>query len=223
MRKMWNLAVRLGVFGGLAIMLLAGASPFGPLAHAQNAAPRAEAVFSDIKINPDDHVMGRADAPVTIVEYASLTCPHCANFHNNSLPQLKKAYIDTGKVRLVYRDFPLDRLALAGSMLARCFGRDRYLDFVGILFEDQRRWARSSNPMKSLGQIARLGGMSTDQFESCFKDKKIQTAILEQRLQGTKIFQVNSTPTLIINGRKFSSALSFAQLKSIIDPMLSNP
>jgi protein-disulfide isomerase len=220
MRKIWNFAARCLVFSGIAIGLVTGVASPASQALAQGSAPKATATFADMKITADDHVMGRADAPVTIVEYASLTCPHCANFHKNELPGLKKSYIETGKVRLIYRDFPLDRLALAGSILARCFERDRYFPFIGILFNDQNRWARSADPMKSLGQIARLGGLSPEKFSACFKDKAIQTSVLEQRLLGAKSFKINSTPTLFVNGRKFDGGLTFDQLKTVIDPLL---
>ena len=220
MRKIWNLAVRGVVFSGIVIGLAAGAGWTAPQALAQAHAPKADGTYSNIKITADDHVLGRADAPVTIIEYASLTCPHCAAFHKKELPALKKAYIETGKVRLVYRDFPLDRLALAGSMLARCFERDKYFAFIGVLFEDQTRWARSGDPMKSLGQLARLGGMTPNKFNACLRDKAIQEAVLKQRLQGSKTFKISTTPTLIINGKKFNGGLTFSQIKSVIDPLL---
>lgn len=225
MRNIWKFAARFVVFSGIAIGLTAAMATAviatAPRALAQTPAPEVVATFTDIKITADDHVLGRADAPVTIVEYASLTCPHCANFHTKELPQLKKSYIDTGKVRLVYRDFPLDRLALAASVLAACFEKDRYFPILGVLFEGQMRWARAKDPMKALSQIGRLGGLGQKQFEACFKDKPLQTRILEQRLHGSKTFKVSSTPTLIINGRKFNGGLTFAQMKSVIDPMLA--
>ena len=106
-------------------------------------------------------------------------------------------------------------------MLARCFERDRFFPFIGILFNDQSRWARSADPMKSLGQIARLGGLGPEKFEACFKDKATQTSVLEQRLLGAKSFKINSTPTLFVNGRKFDGGLTFEQLKTVIDPLLT--
>ena len=221
MWKIWKFAVRCVVFSGIAASLAVGGASTASAVPALGQVREADATFANVKITADDYVLGRSDAPVTIVEYASLTCQHCADFHKKELPELKKAYISTGKVRLVYRDFPLDRLALAGSVLARCFERDRFFAFIGILFQDQTRWARSGNPMKSLGQIARLGGMTPEKYNACFKDKKLQTAVLEQRLHGSKTFQINSTPTLLINGRKFSGGLTFAEMKAVIDPLLA--
>ncbi len=214
MQKIWRY-LRLAVLGAA---LVSGASS---VVLAQAMTPTPDATFENVKILADDFVMGRADAPVTIVEYASLTCSHCATFHAKVLPKLKKDYIESGKVRLVYRDFPLDRSALAASMLARCNGRDRFFGFLDILFRDQNRWARSNNPMRALGQIARLGGLTPTKFAACLKDEKLQTAILQQRLGGANQYKINATPTLIINGHKYGGGLTFEQIKAVVDPMLS--
>ena len=183
---------------------------------AQAKLPEADADFGEVAIEADDFIIGEASAPVTIIEYASLTCPHCARFHNQVVPGLKKELIESGKVRLVYRDFPLDQLAMAGSLLARCAGRDRYFAFLDVLFRDQARWARSQDPVQALSQIARLGGMGKEKFESCLKDKKLQEVILKKRLDGSQKYQVNSTPTLIINGKKYSGGLTLDQIKAVV-------
>ncbi len=201
----------------LAIGLVLGSATAQPVLVAQKT---PDATYENVTVTADDFVLGRADAPITVVEYASLTCPHCAKFHAEVLPKLKKAYIDTGKVRLVYRDFPLDRYALAASMLARCAGRDRYFDFVDLLYRDQTRWARSNNPMRSLGQIARLGGLTGDKFNTCLKDQKVQKLVLEQRQKGSQAYRINSTPTLLINGRKYSGGLTFDEMRAVLDPLL---
>jgi protein-disulfide isomerase len=182
--------------------------------------PTADADFGTVEVAEDDFVLGQSNAPVTIIEYASLTCPHCANFHARVLPDVKKQLVDTGKVRLVYRDFPLDQVALAGSVLARCAGRDRYFAFLDVLFRDQANWARSQNPVQALSQIARLGGMGQDKFDSCLKDSALQEAVLKQRLDGNQKYQVNSTPTLLINGKKYSGGLSFEQIKAVVDSIV---
>ncbi len=167
-----------------------------------------------------ERILGKADAPVTIVEYASLTCPHCAKFHVDTLPGLKKEFIDTGKVRLVYRDFPLDRNALAAAIVARCAGPARYFGFIHTFFASQSNWARSSNPVEALGKLARLGGMSKKDFDACLKNKAVSDAVLEQRLEGEKTYKVNSTPTLYINGGKYSGGLTLDQIRSVIGAML---
>ncbi len=186
---------------------------------AQVTPPAADADYGEVAVEADDFIIGEATAPVTIIEYASLTCPHCARFHGQVLPALKKELIESGKVRLVYRDFPLDQLAMAGSVLARCAGRDRYFAFIDVLFRDQSRWARSQDPVQALSQIARLGGMGKEKFQSCLRDQKLQESILKQRLDGSQKYQVSSTPTLIINGKKFSGGLTLDQIKAVVATM----
>jgi protein-disulfide isomerase len=184
------------------------------------AAPTPDASYDMVEVTKDDYVLGKSDAPVTLIEYASLTCSHCAAFHNNVLPTIKKEYIDTGKVRMVYRDFPLDQMALTGSMLARCAGRDRYYPFIDALFEQQSTWASSNNPLAALSRLARLGGMSQAQFEDCLKKKEIADAVLKQRLEGQQKFAISSTPTVVVNGKKFGGGLTIEQFRAVVDPML---
>ena len=183
--------------------------------------PKVEATNSDLKITPEDYTLGKADAPVTFVEYASLTCPHCADFHTNVLPAVKTEFIDTGKVRMVYRDYPLDRLALAASMIARCAGRDRYFGFVGAFFASQANWARDTNPLAALGRIARVGGMTEQDVDMCLKNSTVEDAVVKERLQGEKTFGVSATPTLIIGGDKISGGVTIEQFRAIVTKKLS--
>ena len=182
--------------------------------------PEPDASFDKVEITKDDFILGMDTAPITVIEYASLTCPHCAQFHQNALPTIKKNFIETGKIRYVYRDFPLDQLALSGSMIAQCGGRDRYFAFIDALFAQQSNWARDPKPFAALSRIARLGGLSQAKFDECIKDKDIADAILKKRLDGDKIFGINSTPTIIINGKRFSGGLSIEQFKAVIAPLL---
>ncbi|WP_298723190.1 DsbA family protein [uncultured Ferrovibrio sp.] len=177
----------------------------------------AQAQASDPRLQ--DMVLGKADAPVTIVEYASLTCPHCANFHSSILPELKKEFIETGKVKLVFRDFPLDQLAFAGAIVARCGGPERYFTYLDVLFAQQRQWATAQDPMGALKQIARLGGMSSEQVDTCFADKTLGDYILNQRLEGNQKFNVNSTPTLIINGKTEPGVPSWEELRNKLNAL----
>ena len=168
-------------------------------------------------------VMGLDKAPVTIIEYASLTCPHCAHFNEATFPQLKAQYIDKGLVKYIYRDFPLDRAALTASEVARCAGPDRYFGFIDAIFRQQLSWATSSDPKEitdNLKKLARMGGLSTAATDACLNDKALQDKILAQSLQGEKEFKVDSTPTLIINGEKHPGALSIEELQKIIDPLI---
>lgn len=189
---------------------------------AQSALPKPTRVLdgNQARSFKNDYFMGKADAPITMIEYASLTCPHCAQFHNDVLPNVKKAFVETGKVRLIYRDFPLDGAALRASMLARCAGRDRYFGFLDVLFRGQANWARSPDPLKALSQLARLGGMPPKEIDACFQNRELQEEIVAQRLDASNRLQVRSTPTLIVNGNMYSGGLSFEQIKAVVESML---
>jgi len=151
----------------------------------------------------EDIVMGKPDAPVTIVEYASMTCPHCAQFHTAVLPQLKAKYIDNGEVRLILREFPLDGLAVAAFMLARCAGPDRYYPIVAALFETQGTWAVPGTEGKDkLLLIARQAGFSKEKFDQCLADKKLFNKIVAVRQQANEKFHVDSTPSFFVNGKR---------------------
>jgi protein-disulfide isomerase len=163
--------------------------------------------------------MGKADAKVTIVEYASMTCPHCAHFHATTLPDLKTKYIDTGKVRLVFREFPFDPRAEAGFMLARCSG-DNYFPMVDVLFKQQMQWAAVDNSKDALLQIARLAGFTQEKFEACLTDQKLLDDVRAVRDRGTKEFGVNSTPTFFINGGRYPGAMSIEEFSAILDPLV---
>ena len=182
--------------------------------------PKPDAIFDKSEVTKNDFSLGKDIAPVTVIEYSSLTCPHCAQFHQTTFPILKREFIETGKVRFVFRDFPLDQLALSGSMVARCAGRNKYFAFIDTLFAQQTSWANDPNPLEALSRIARLGGLSQANFNKCLKDKKIADKIIKQRMNGDKKFAINSTPTIIINGRKFSGGLSVEQLRALLSELL---
>lgn len=171
---------------------------------------------------PGEQVLGDPNAPVTMIEYASLTCPHCAQFHIEVLPDLKERYIATGKVRLIYRDFPLDERALMAAALAHCAGPDRYFGFLDVLFETQSSWARAEDPVAALEKLGKLGGMSDEQMDQCLADEELSNAILQTRLDGQNEHQVSSTPTLVINGEVYSGPREIGALSKVIDPLLDN-
>ena len=166
-----------------------------------------------------EKVLGDADAPVTIVEYASMTCGHCASFHNNTLPEIKKNYIDTGKARLIMREFPFDPRAEAGFMLARC-SDDKYFAMVDVLFKQQQSWAGVQDAQAALLQIARLAGFSQESFEACLTDQKLLDDVRSVRTRGANDFGVDATPTFFINGNKYSGAMSVAEMSAVIDSMV---
>ena len=163
----------------------------------------------------DDRILGNPDAPITILEYASLTCPHCAHFANEVLPELKKKWIDTGKAKLVLRDFPLDEPALRAAMIARCAPADRYYAYVDTFFAQQQRWV-TNDWRDALARLVKLGGMSQDQFDKCLKDTSLENKILEERLVASKELDVNSTPTFFINGTKFTGAPTVEEFDKVL-------
>ncbi len=170
--------------------------------------------------NPGDMVLGKDDAPVTVIEYASLTCPHCAHFHEEVWPELKKQYIDTGKIKFIYRDFPLDEAAMRGSQLARCKGDTAsFYAFADILFTQQRTWATQAWA-DNLAQIARLGGIGADQFKACMNDKALSDSILKSRLDAQNKYAVSGTPTLIVNEKNVGSPATFEDMRKAIDAVL---
>jgi protein-disulfide isomerase len=145
--------------------------------------------------------LGSPDAPVTIVEYASMSCPHCANFHIDRLPWLKETYIDSGKVRLEFRDFPLNAPALWGAMAAHCMGPDRYFAFLDLLFQQQENWAFFEDAGARLKTLAKQAGMGGNEFDMCMANQSVQMAVLQSRQTGVSEHKVESTPSLVINGK----------------------
>jgi protein-disulfide isomerase len=169
-----------------------------------------------------DQVMGAADAPVTIVEYASLTCSHCAHFAEMTFPKIKQKYIDTGKVRYIFREFPLDSLAAAAFMLARCASTDdksKYFAMIDTMFAQQRTWA-VEKPIPPLLAISKQAGFTEKSFDACLSNQKVLDGIESIRQRAVKEFKVESTPTFFINGTKFPGALSIEDMAKAIEPYL---
>jgi protein-disulfide isomerase len=159
-----------------------------------------------IGLTGEDRILGNPEAPITIIEYASMTCPHCAHFEKDVLPEIKQKWIDTGKVRLVLRDFPLDEPALRAAMITRCAPPDRYYAFADTFFEAQDKWVAARDYREALARLAKLGGMSKQEFDACLKDTALENKIVEGRLVASKELDVNSTPTFFVNGSKFTGA-----------------
>lgn len=166
-------------------------------------------------VHDDDRILGAADAPITMIEYSSLTCPHCKAFHEGALPKIKENWIAEGKVRLVYRHFPLDGLGLRAAAVANCVEGDRHFAFIDLLFENQQRWARAPEPLKVLSQYAKLAGLSQERFDTCVNDKAEMDKILARAQEGRATYDVKSTPTLIVNGEKVEGARSYEKFESI--------
>ncbi len=176
--------------------------------------PRAHADATQVDDN--DRFLGPAEAPVTIIEYSSLTCPHCASFHKDTLPQIKKLWIDAGKARLVYRHYPLDGLALRAAAVANCMQNEQHFGFLDVLFRSQQNWSRSQDPVGALSQLAKLAGMDQSTFDSCISDEKEMEQILARARAGAEAFDVRSTPTLIVNGKKVVGAMTYEDFEKVL-------
>jgi len=163
-----------------------------------------------------DRTMGKADSPITIIEYASATCSHCADFHAGTFVQLKKDYIDTGKVRFIFREFPFDELAVAAFMLARCAPEEKYFPMLDVLFEKQQLWTRT-DPRGELLKIAKLAGFTEESFDKCLKNEKVAKGVYDIRETASKQFGVNSTPSFFVNGKLLTGNASIDKFKELID------
>ena len=206
MRKIW--VVFLAIF--------AAATLLPALAPAADSGPGASDAASLLAISKDDRILGSPTAPITIVEYASLTCPHCAHFTDEVLPEIKKKWIDTGKVKLVLRDFPLDDEAVHASMIARCAPHDRFYAFIDTFFADQANWAAAPDYRAALSRLAELGGMSKSEVDSCLKDATLENQVISSRLVAANQLGVNATPTFFVNGTKFTGAPTVEEFDKLL-------
>ena len=178
---------------------------------------------SVLSISDNDFYIGSPDAPVTIIEYASMSCSHCADFHNNTLDDLKSEYIDTGKVRFVFRDFPFNYPALAGSMIVGCVPKDAKYQYMNALYKLQNNWIRRehSDTRKELYKIMQSGGMKQEEFDLCLSNIDLENDILEGVMSAQREFNIRSTPSFIINGVLYSGNKNIKEFRQIIDKILS--
>lgn len=200
---------------GAAIMLAAGLTlaPFGT----------ACAGLADEAAALPDRALGKADAPITMVEYASLTCHHCADFQKNVFGKLKLNYIDTGKVRYIFRDFPLDGTGLKVAAMARCMPEDSYHVLIDVLFQNQIKWLMSEDPVKAAIQYAKLGGLGEADAQACAASEKLMDAITAGRVKAADKYAVQSTPTFIINDgtEKIAGGLAYEKFTAKLDALLA--
>lgn len=218
--KFWLTAAFFAILTGmLATSAFAGAT--APAAEEKKAeAPAEEKKANLLEVIEGDHTLGNPDAPVTIIEYASLSCPHCADFHRDVIPQLQKNYIDQNKVFFIYRNFPFNEPALRGAMVAECSG-DKYFTFLKVLFASQDKWAFASDPVANLRTIANVGGISNEQFDKCIADKAVEDRLIAGVNWAAKDLGVQSTPTLFINGEKVEGGRGYDVISGKIDGYLS--
>src|SRR3989440_1617937 len=214
-RRAFTIALSLAGFAALA-----GLSPLRLIAEAM--AQSASDVAKPVSL--PDMALGPATASVTITEYASMTCPHCAAFNDNVFPKIKSEYIDTGKVRYVFREFPLDIKAAAGSMLARCIARDdsgKYFAVIDMLFRQQNDWV-TKNTTETLTRIGKQAGLSQQAVEACLKDQALLDKIAADQKFANEVLKVNSTPTFFINGEMVKGETSFEEFDKRIKPLLKS-
>jgi protein-disulfide isomerase len=216
-RRAVNAALALG---GLAAFV--GLSPLRLIGEAMAQSATATDVAKPVSL--PDMALGPKDAVVTITEYASMTCPHCSRFAEDVFPKIKTDYIDTNKIRYVFREFPLDIKAAAGAMLARCIAKDdagKYFAVIDTLFKSQDAWA-GSNTTESLKLIGKQTGLTGDEVESCLKDQALLDKIAADQKYANEVLKVNSTPTFFINGDMVKGEIAFEDFKKKIDPLLKN-
>jgi protein-disulfide isomerase len=202
-----------------AVLEISSLPPFPGDAAAADAVPTSELMQPEAL---PDMAMGDDKAPVTVIEYASMTCPHCAHFQETTFPEFKKRYIDTGKVRYIFREFPLDNLAAAAFMLARCSGKDdkdKYFALIDTLFRQQRQWA-VEKPIPPLLAIAKQAGFTEQTFNTCLANQQVLDGIESVRKRAVDKFKVQSTLTFFINGTSHPGALSIDEMAKVIDPYL---
>jgi protein-disulfide isomerase len=209
MREIW-----FALFGVMSTILISS----GP-AYAGAQRPMLADAKTALEITRDDRILGSPNAPITVIEYASMTCPHCARFENDVLPEIKKKWIDTGKVKWVLRDYPLDEPALRAAMIARCAPPDRFYAYVDTFFAAQEKWMMARDYHEALARLVKLGGMSKEEFDSCLKNTALENRIVEGRLIASKELDVNSTPTFFINGTKYTGGPTAEEFDKVLSAL----
>ena len=177
---------------------------------------------SVLEVKEDDFIIGDKSAPITVIEYSSLSCNHCANFHLNTLPQLIKEYVDTGKIKIVFRDFPLNYPALMGSMVLQCIDSNIRYDYLSLLYILQSKWVKPEPEIaqKEVFKIVQASGMTKDQFESCLNNEDQRKKILRGLVNAQNEFTIGTTPSFLINGTLLEGNKSMKDFKKILDPLL---
>ena len=217
---MRNILIAAG--GVVAVAAIAAGVYFGTRPSSTGPAPTPVAQTADkatlLGVQAGDHVLGDPKAPITMIEYASFTCPHCAHFSTAVLPEIKKKWIDTGKVKLVYRDFPLDQIAAKAAQIAECAGNDKYFGVVDIIFRGQPQWATAADPLAELAKPLRIAGMGENEIKACLANDAMSNAVIKD-YQGGEAMGVNSTPTLFINGQLYRGSRSVDELDGVFSKL----
>ena len=222
---------RLFMIGGAAVVLVGGLAVYqrmtgtGPqstrTAEAQRSGRTEFPMDALMEQGPlPDMIKGRTDAPVTLIEYASMTCPHCASFHTDRLPALQTEYVDTGRLQVVFREYPIGGHAILAAMIARCAGNQGFFPMIDAMFRTQGTWAREPDPRDALFQIARQAGFTQDSFNACLNNQDVLDGITWMKDRAASEFEVDSTPTFFINGKILRGNASIDRFRSEIDAAL---
>lgn len=202
-------------FSSIFLVAIAVVAGWGLVAHTADET-------NPLALTVDDVVLGDKNASVVMIEYASMTCGHCADFHKKTFPEIKKNYIDNGKIRFVLRDMPWDPLAMAVSKIARCAPQEQFYAFSSAFFDTQKVWSKSSDPISELKKVARLGGMDGTTVENCLNDTDLHTKVMESRRIGMEVLKVNSTPSFYIGPEVVvQGGLPYAEISKQIDKALA--
>jgi protein-disulfide isomerase len=211
MRKMWIVAAL------VPLLVAVGFLGFAPRAMAAGLVQLADATDA---LYPDDMYLGKPDAKVTVIEYASLSCPHCANFNKDVLPKIKAEYIDKGLVKWVFRDYPLNGPAFQAAILAHCASPMRYFGLVDQLFQSQDYWLTQAQPLAALKQIGASVGVDEKTFDACLNDEALKTKILTRVQDANNRYKVDATPTFVIKGVTHAGELPYDDFKKLLDQAL---
>ena len=208
--------------GAVAVAAIVAGVYFGTRPNT-SAAPVAAVTTPDknalLELQPTDHVLGDPKAAITIIEYASLTCSHCATFHVVTLPELKKKYLDTGKARLIFRDYPLDQAAAKAAQLAECAGKDRYFAVLDMMFRGQPQWAAAADPVAEVSKSLRIAGMGDAEVKACLADDSKANAVVND-FRGGETLGVNSTPSFFINGTPYRGSRTIEDLEGVLGKLV---
>ena len=230
--------VLIGVLGGVIGVAIAGTIGWNLMDGASangdtvSAAPAVQIASASTKLiadpdwtfepHPLDKVLGDANAPVTLLDYSSLTCGHCADFHTKTLPKVMEKYVDTGKIRFVFRDFPIGELAMVAAVMPHCAGGEKYHGLLGLIFKGQTDWIRNKDPYGALLGVARFAGLSEENVQTCLKDKALLTGLTERASAAQKKYGFDSTPSFVLNGRKLIGNLPWEDFSKAIDDLLAD-
>lgn len=205
--------------GVVAVAAIVAGVYFGTRPPAAGPPPVAVAESPDktalLGVQPGDHVLGDPKAPITLIEYASFTCPHCAHFHTQILPELKKKWIDSGKVKLIYRDFPLDQVAAKAAQIGECAPADRYYPVIDLIFRNQATWATGSDPIAELAKPLRIAGMGENEIKACLANEAKANQVVAD-YKGGEVLGVSSTPTLFIDGQLYRGPRSVEEIDAAL-------